>query len=114
MNWDDDTRRVNTVIGRGFMSAKINTDWKMPRAKVTTANGQTVENVDLITFAGFGSNPTHGNKTEVLTLDPNGDPSQRVAIPIGDRKNFRKGKPGEAWLQSPDDKEQYIYASRGR
>lgn len=111
-NWDDNVHRINTIVGRGYLAKDVDTSKMMPRAKVVTAKGQVVENIDFITPAGIGSNPTSGNKTEIITFDPNGDPSQRVAMPIGDRKNFRKGKPGSTWIQSPDNPDQFIEASK--
>lgn len=81
--------RSKNMIGRGYAISQKR-DGKMPTVRVKTNSGTEYEGLDFITTPGIASYPKNGEKTEFLVLSVGGDLSHAVALPIGDRANFKK------------------------
>lgn len=99
------------MVRRGNL-VSYSTDKMIPKARVNTGRAIENDNIDVIFPVGYTAHVTPGDKTEVITFDPTGDASKRVAFIFGDRQYMPKPKEGEAVLYSPTDKNKNVSVSK--
>src|SRR5215468_5427234 len=100
--------RMRSISRRGYLLKTYN-DKKILRGRVKMGEKIGNDELDILHPVGYVAHVKHSEKTEVITMDVNGDPSRRViAWVMGDREYHPQPDENEAFFYAPGEKKQFL------
>lgn len=104
------------MIRRGWL-LKVKNDGKLLTGRISTGYKNENDGIEIIQPMGICAHPKPSDKTELITMDMNGDTSRRVIMSIfGDRAQHPKPDENEVFFYAPGEEggKQHLRLKRKR